>query len=108
VTVVPAARVPWLRPGQTVDISLIVTNQQARLVVPASALQLADKAAPGGQRTVLVLRDGHAVAVPVTVGSTDGEMVPVLSGLTAEDRVVRDAALVKPGARIRPAGRSGR
>ena len=37
VTVVPTARVPWLRPGQTVDISLIVTDQQARLVVPASA-----------------------------------------------------------------------
>jgi multidrug resistance efflux pump len=102
VKVTPTAPARWLRPGQTVDISLIITERQERLVVPATALRAASKE-PGGQRTVLVLRDDRAVAVPVTVGETDGDTVPVLSGITADDDVVRDAARVKPGARIRPA-----
>jgi HlyD family secretion protein len=108
VKVTPTNRAPWLRPGQTVDVSLVVTDRQTRLVVPATALRAASKET-GGQRTVLALRDGRAVAVPVTAGETDGDTVPVLSGITAEDVVLRDATRVQPGARIRPdAERPGR
>jgi hypothetical protein len=41
------------------------------------------------------------VARPVVLSAVEGDGVPVLDGLSAEDQVVRYADQVQPGARVR-------
>ena len=54
-----------------------------RLIVPRRAVRSAE-----GQDVVFVVRDGAAVRRVVRLGASEGEMVEVLSGLAAADRVV--------------------
>lgn len=67
-------------------------DQEARLVIPTKAvLQRAEL------RGVFVLgADGKAKLRQVRLGRVDGETVEVLAGLTEGERILPDAALVKP------------
>jgi RND family efflux transporter MFP subunit len=100
ITVVPEQAPDWLRPGQTVDVNVIIAEAKPRLVLPRAALRRA------ADRTVaLVVRNGRAEAQPVLIGTVEGDQVPVLEGLRPDDVVVRDAQRVEPGARVRPQGK---
>jgi HlyD family secretion protein len=97
IRVVPQQEPAWLRPGQTVDVNVIIAEAVPRLVVPRSAIRsVADRS------VVLLVRDGQAVAQPVIIGPVEGNEVPVLEGLSANDWIIRNAERVEPGARVRP------
>ncbi len=98
-----------LRPGMTATADITVKKVVNAVLVPSAALRFAppvqqQKKSSGGlvgmllphpprdesseetvdtkkkQQTVYILQDGQAVAVPVTIGSTDGTMTEIVSG----------------------------
>lgn len=95
ITVVPKEAPDWLRPGQTVDVNVIGPTQP-RLIVPRSALRW-----EGDRTVVMVVRDGRAVAQPVIISPVEGDTVPVLDGLSPNDRILVNAEQAPPGAPVR-------
>jgi HlyD family secretion protein len=95
VRLVPSRSVSWLRPGETVNVNIITAPSAPRLVIPRSAIRR-----EGDRTVVLLVKNGRAVAQPVTLGPVEGDLVPVLQGLTPTDLVVRQADQVTPGARV--------
>lgn len=105
-----------LRPGMTATAAITVAKVQDSLLVPNAALRYAPpqttersrggsgllglimpRRGPGGAaptsdgKTVYVLRDGAPVAVPVTLGESDGSMTAVTAeGLAEGDAVITD------------------
>jgi RND family efflux transporter MFP subunit len=72
----------------------IALSQQEGLAVPVEALVHAE----GDAGAVMVVRDGVARRLPVTLGKVEGERVAVLSGLPANAQViVQGAAYVDDG-----------
>jgi HlyD family secretion protein len=108
ITVVPESEPAWLRPGMTVNVNIITAEGRSRLVVPRSAVRREGGQTGAepvfGRSEVLVVREGQAVAQPVVLGPVQGDMVPVLEGLSPKDQVIRDAERVQPGARVRVTG----
>jgi HlyD family secretion protein len=96
VTLVPDATPDWLRPGQTVNVNVITNRAAERLLVPPAAVRRA-----GDQTVVLVVQDGRAVERLVLTRPPTTAGIPVVSGLTAEDRVIASPAGVRPGDRVR-------
>jgi multidrug efflux pump subunit AcrA (membrane-fusion protein) len=96
VTVVAQNPPAWIRPGQTLDVNINIAEGAPRLVVPRTAVRARDD-----RRTVLVVQDGRAVERPVVTGAVEGPVVPILEGLTGDDRIVRDAEKIQPGDRVR-------
>lgn len=96
VTVTPTTAPEWLRPGQTVNVNIITARNAQRLLVPLTAL------ARDGDRTVVyVVQDGVALQRTVVTRPPTEEGVPVLAGLTAEDRIIADVRQIKPGDAVR-------
>jgi len=92
VTIVPSAPPDWLRPGQTVNVSILTKPAVQRLLVPATAITRA------GDRTgVLVVEHGRALHKTVLTRPPTTQGVPVLAGLTAQDRVIANAQGIEPG-----------
>ncbi|PWU43090.1 efflux transporter periplasmic adaptor subunit, partial [Micromonospora globispora] len=86
-----AAPIP--RPGMNAVVHLRVREAADAVTVPASAVFSAD-----GRDAVWVVRDGKADQVPVTVGVQGQDLVQILSGVQAGDRVVvRGADQVRDG-----------
>ena len=72
-----------LRPGMLARVQLV------RREVADVPIVRGDAVVEGANdRGVFVVRDGHAVRTPVTLGATDGETVAVLAGIRAGDAVV--------------------
>jgi len=98
-----------LRPGMTATADIVVKNVEKAMLVPSAALrytppvqqekkssnglistllphppmsgtQQPEDAASNKQQRVWTLRDGRLVAIPVTVGSTNGAMTEILAG----------------------------
>ena len=68
-----------------------------RLLVPKGAVRTAD-----GASIVFVVRGDRVERRAVKIGANDGDLIEVLSGLTAGDRVVTDgAATLTDGARVK-------
>ena len=89
-----------LRPGMLITIELRA-NPQRSLAIPESALR------PSAERQFAVRVDveGKAELVEVTIGRREPGHVEVLSGLSADDRIVIDgASKVRPGAQVRELG----
>ncbi|MFG2055595.1 efflux RND transporter periplasmic adaptor subunit [Micromonospora sp. NPDC048930] len=74
---------PTPRPGMNAVVHLRVREAADAVAVPASAVFSAD-----GRDAVWVLRDGRADRVPVTVGVQGQDLVQIVSGLEAGDRIV--------------------
>lgn len=88
---------PMPRPGMNAVVHLRVREAADAVAVPASAVFSVD-----GRDAVWVLRDGRADRVPVTVGVQGQDLVQIVSGVQAGDRiVVRGADQVHDGQELR-------
>ncbi|MFE9954699.1 efflux RND transporter periplasmic adaptor subunit [Micromonospora sp. NPDC005299] len=74
---------PAPRPGMNAVVHLRVREAADAVAVPASAVFSTD-----GRDAVWLLRDGKADRVPVTVGVQGQDLVQIVSGVRAGDRVV--------------------
>ena len=92
VTVVPVNPPEWLRPGQTVNVNIVTAKSVERLIIPATAVTRT-----GDQNVVFVFANGRALEKTIVSRPPTREGVPVLAGLTAEDRIIADAAGIKAG-----------
>ena len=85
-----------LFPSQFVNVRVLADTRRAQLVVPASAVQQG----PQGP-FVYVVNAGNAVVRPVTVGSTEGELATISTGLNAGEMVVTDGTdRLREGSRV--------
>ncbi|MEU5723379.1 HlyD family efflux transporter periplasmic adaptor subunit [Micromonospora sp. NPDC047738] len=88
---------PTPRPGMNAVVHLRVREAADAVAVPASAVFSAD-----GRDAVWVLRDGRADRVPVTVGVQGPDLVQIVSGVQAGDRiVVRGTDQVRDGQELK-------
>jgi HlyD family secretion protein len=96
VRVTPPQPPEWLRPGQTVNVNIITHRAVPRLLIPASALGRA-----GDQTVVYVVENGRALEKVVLTRAPTSQGVPVLAGLSPEDRIIARAAGISAGAQVR-------
>lgn len=73
-----------LNPGMVARVSVIVSEQQAVLTLPLSAIR-SDKS---GKYVVVAEANGQTRNVPVTTGNTGDDRVEILSGISEADKVV--------------------
>lgn len=70
-----------LYPGMTADVAIQVGLHEQKLLIPMGAVDQSD--------TLMVVRQGHPLAVKVELGANDGEYVVIKSGdVTEGDKVV--------------------
>ncbi len=82
-----------LKPGETVNVSMVAQTLPHALVIPASAVLTAS----GGTESVMVAgADGRAHQMTIKTGIREGDLVQVLSGLRAGERVVSEGAYGLP------------
>lgn len=92
----PAGPVSWLRPDMTVDVNIITRPSARRMVVPPSALTRVN-----GRSSVMVVRDGIAVPVPVTTGGSGPAGIAISGDLRDGELVARDASRITPDSRVK-------
>jgi multidrug efflux system membrane fusion protein len=86
-----------LWPGQFVNVSLTLHQQQDALVLPSAAVQNG----PNGQYVYVVHADQTVAVRPIKVARTDGNETVVASGVAAGEQVVTVGQLrLSPGARV--------
>jgi len=88
---------PYLQQDMTVSVDVEVARRPQALVVALAAVRAPDSAAPWA----LVLDQGRARRVALTLGSRSGGMVEVLSGLEEGDAVLQASVAVSDGQRVR-------
>jgi HlyD family secretion protein len=96
VRIAPVSPPDWLRPGQTVNVNIVTDRAAERLVIPTSSLTTVE-----GRTVVFVVEDGRAVTKNVVTRPPTDAGVPVLAGLSADDRIIADAQDIEPGDRVR-------
>ena len=74
-----------LRPGQFATADIIVSENDAALVVPRDTIVTF-----AGVQKVLTIKDGRAHEQRIRTGRRDGDRVEVVEGLTAGDIVIRE------------------
>ncbi len=85
--------------GQSVSIAIlknkqnIVTNPNAVIVIPLSALKLS----PYGANVFVISSTSSLVAIPVKEGAILGEQIQILEGLQGDELIVTDARGLKEG-----------
>ncbi len=90
-----------LLPGAYVFVHFTLPGRAQSITVPANALLFRSEGLRVG-----VLRDGHALLVPITIGRDYGDRVEVLSGLTATDQVILNPSdSLLSGTTVRLAGK---
>src|SRR5687768_8196809 len=96
VAVAPEGPTEWLRPGQTVNVNVVLNDKSRKVVVPATAIRQ-----EAGRSVVLKVVDGSAVPLQVETGPARDGVIPVLRGLNENERIILNAENVKTGARVR-------
>ncbi len=82
-----------LRPGTTVQVSMVAQTVADALVIPAAALLTA----PEGSTSVMVVgNDSRAHPQPVETGIQQGDEVQIIKGLSAGQRVITAGAYGLP------------
>lgn len=77
-----------LFPNQFVNIRMLLDTERGVTVIPSSGVERGEM----GTYVYVVKPDNTVAAVPVVLGTTEGERVAVTSGLAVGDRVVVDGA----------------
>ncbi len=87
-----------LKAGIFARVEILPRAKSEVLLLPRDAVRRED-----GRTTVLAVRDGRAVAVPVSLGDVSEDTVEVVHGLRADDEVVvgEGARKLGPGMRVR-------
>ena len=88
---------PYLQQDMTVSVDVEVARRPRALVLALTAVRAPDSAAPWA----LVLSQGRAHRVALTLGSRSGGMVEVVSGLAEGDAVLLASAAAGDGQRVR-------
>ena len=96
VRVTPLQPPDWLRPGQTVNVNIITHRAVPRLLIPAAAIVRSSD-----QTVVYIVEDGRALEKVVLTRAPTAQGVPVLAGLSAEDRIIADARGLTAGEHVR-------
>ena len=81
-----------LKPGTSVQVSMVARSVPDALTIPAAAL-LTDQ---GATSVMVAAADGHAHKTPVKVGIRDDDRVQIVEGLKPEDKVVATGAYGLP------------
>jgi RND family efflux transporter MFP subunit len=92
----PVLPIPGLRPGQRVDVTIIVAERARRWMVPITAVRRTKD-----ETIVLVVESGRARARAVRTGLESANEIAILSGVSDRDRVIRDAGTIEAGARVK-------
>jgi membrane fusion protein (multidrug efflux system) len=99
--VIAVARNPEgkLRPGMSANVTVVLSSREAALTIPSEAVFV-----EGDQSLVFVINPDSTVArTPLTLGTRLADVVEVLDGLKAGDRVVRAGhQKLFPGAKVFP------
>lgn len=93
----PAERPEWLKPGMTVDASIVIEGKKRLLVLPAGAVVRSGEGA-----TVLVVDDGEIRRLTVEAGVGGVRGTIIRDGLDADALVVREPASAEVGMRVEP------
>ncbi|MFW6438020.1 MAG: efflux RND transporter periplasmic adaptor subunit, partial [Armatimonadota bacterium] len=93
----PLEQPEWLKPGMTVDASIVVAEKQALLVLPVGTVVLSDEDA-----SVLVVDGGVVRRISVETGVGGGTGTVIRSGLREDVLVVREPAAVRVGEEVEP------
>ena len=72
-----------LRPGQTLDVSVVIAEKPEAIMVPEEAIVLRGNAA-----SIWVINDGRAMPRTVQLGSVGNGQVEIVKGLTAGEQIV--------------------
>ncbi len=86
-----------LRADMTLTVEVRAAHKEHAFIVPLDAV----RGATSGTPTLLTIRDGKTVSLPVAVGLQAGGHIEILRGVQAGDQIVVNAA-VAPGTRVRP------
>jgi HlyD family secretion protein len=84
---------PALKPGMTVEISMVARTAKDALVVPANAVF---KNSEGADYVLLAGSDEKAHQKPVQVGIRNAELAEVVSGISAGDPVITTGGYAVP------------
>lgn len=82
-----------LKPGASVQVSIVAATLPHALVVPDSAILTAEN---GDQTVMIVGVDGRAYSVPVKTGAREGGLIRIVSGLKAGAEVIVSGAYGLP------------
>ncbi|MFW5868649.1 MAG: efflux RND transporter periplasmic adaptor subunit [Armatimonadota bacterium] len=93
----PTDRPDWLRPGMTVDASIVVAEKQQLLVLPLGAVVVS-----GEDASVLVVDDGVVRRLEVETGVGGVTGTPIRSGVSEDALVIREPASVQVGQEVEP------
>lgn len=93
---------PFLRPGMSADVEIIVATVNDVLLVPAQTVM-----AKNQEQFVYVLADGAVLKRVIETGRSNWDAIEVVRGLNLGEAVISslDVEGLKPGARARPAGK---
>jgi multidrug efflux pump subunit AcrA (membrane-fusion protein) len=95
-TIVPDKPNPGLRPGGTIDATVVLSSGVRRLLIPTSSVRRR-----GDETVTFSVKNGRAIAIPIHVGRSSGDSVAVLDGLQEGEQIVRDAVGMENGKRVR-------
>ena len=84
---------PALRPGMTVELSMIAKMVKDALVVPTPAIY---KNSEGGDYVLIAGSDGHAHIKTVQLGVRNAELAQIVSGIAAGDPVISSGGYALP------------
>ncbi len=82
----------WLHPGSFVRSEILIPESAPALTVPLPAIL-----SFAGIEKVFIVRDGKALERQVSVGDRSKNWVEILSGITAEDRVILNPGNLRTG-----------
>lgn len=77
------------RPGMTVEGNVAVSQENAALIVPTSAIQTIEN-----QSVIFVEHNNSYEMRPVKIGKTDNQNVQILSGLTEDESYVSQGSFI--------------
>jgi len=87
-----------LKPGANVRVTILADTIQNAIIVPTSALLNSDE---GGQKVMVISKEGMAREQKVTVGARQGDRVQILSGVQEGQQVVTSGGLgLEDGAKV--------